>query len=661
MRTFRNPLILFLALIFLILSVSVYAEVPQLINYQGRLSDNGENPVSGDLSITFTIYDAEGGVCWQEVQVITVDNGFFNVLLGTNGDLTNNCFVGDTNVYLGIKVGEDPELEPRVRLTTAPYAFHALRADTAEFVLGGPGPDGWYDDGDIIHLFDEKDTVRVGEYNGGAKLNISENFNETGQDITGLGVWTEVVDEMASTAGYFSASSGASSAIAVDAVSSSTTADTVFGGRAVAANYGGGMAVGLSGEAACDGSGGRVGVRGIACGSGPGLAFGGFFKTEGSLTYTNSQYGLFSQANSFSSSTAFGIYSEGYSDYSGNVYGGYFTTGGGGSGERYGIWCDVAANNSNFTSCISGQATNSGDGSVVGASFFAMQPGTGWKYGMTARAESNSDAMAFGTSTSAFNSSNGTVYGVYSNADGTSGKTYGGYFEANGYGDSAVYAVNAVAEGNNSSWGVTGVYGKGTNTGTGTAYGGLFAGSSSGTGAHYGVYAMEAFGGSGAAIYASGDFAASGTKSAVMRTSQGSTLMYAMESAEVWFEDFGEGQLMNGQVHIELDPLFLEMVTINSANPMKVFIQLNDDCNGTYVKTSNTGFDVRELQGGNSDAAFTYRVIAKRAGYENERMRTADIGKDDPKLYPERAGGIYRKWGAMSANQVEPDFDNVDH
>ncbi len=97
-------------------------------------------------------------------------------------------------------------------------------------------------------------------------------------------------------------------------------------------------------------------------------------------------------------------------------------------------------------------------------------------------------------------------------------------------------------------------------------------------------------------------------------------LLYSQESPENWFEDFGEGQLANGKVHIELDPLFLQTVTINSQNPIKVFVQLKDDCKGTYVKTSSSGFDVYELQGGTSNASFSYRVVAKRKGYEDRRL-----------------------------------------
>ena len=64
---------------------------------------------------------------------------------------------------------------------------------------------------------------------------------------------------------------------------------------------------------------------------------------------------------------------------------------------------------------------------------------------------------------------------------------------------------------------------------------------------------------------------------------------------------------------------------IDENHPMKVFIQLAGDCNGVYVKKGTTGFDVYELNGGTSDAAFDYRVVAKRRGegYEDVRFPPA--------------------------------------
>jgi hypothetical protein len=65
-------------------------------------------------------------------------------------------------------------------------------------------------------------------------------------------------------------------------------------------------------------------------------------------------------------------------------------------------------------------------------------------------------------------------------------------------------------------------------------------------------------------------------------------------------------------------------------------VQVDDEnCKGTAVKRGTTGFDVIELQQGTSNTSFSYRIVAKRKGYENERMRETDVGYDDPTLYPE--------------------------
>ncbi|MCP4582305.1 MAG: hypothetical protein GY839_11885 [candidate division Zixibacteria bacterium] len=129
----------------------------------------------------------------------------------------------------------------------------------------------------------------------------------------------------------------------------------------------------------------------------------------------------------------------------------------------------------------------------------------------------------------------------------------------------------------------------------------------------FGVY-------SAGALAVDGDFNCNGTKSAVVSTNSGSRALYCQESPEIWFEDFGEGQLANGKTNIRLDELFLETVTINELHPMKVFVQLNDNCEGVYVKRGTTGFDIIELRDGISDARFTYRVVAKRKGFEDKRL-----------------------------------------
>ena len=102
-----------------------------------------------------------------------------------------------------------------------------------------------------------------------------------------------------------------------------------------------------------------------------------------------------------------------------------------------------------------------------------------------------------------------------------------------------------------------------------------------------------------------------------------------MEATEVWFEDFGSGQLTKGKTRIDLDPIFLQTVTINDQHPMKVFITLTGNANGVYVRKGYDHFIVRELAGGKSNATFDYRIVAKRQGVENVRLEPFQDVQED--------------------------------
>ncbi|MCA9446166.1 MAG: hypothetical protein KC931_03555, partial [Candidatus Omnitrophica bacterium] len=93
------------------------------------------------------------------------------------------------------------------------------------------------------------------------------------------------------------------------------------------------------------------------------------------------------------------------------------------------------------------------------------------------------------------------------------------------------------------------------------------------------------------------------------------------EPVEVWFTDYGFGQLENGRVIIAIDPLFAE--TVNLEEPYHVFVQLNDNqCEGVAVKEKTvSSFAVVELRNGSSNAEFSYRIAAKRRGFEKYRMK----------------------------------------
>jgi len=124
------PFFTSLLLYFLLLSSS-YAQIPHLINYQGKLTDTDGNPVAdGNHSVTFRIYDAASGgaLLWEETQSILVQKGIFSCLLG---GVTNLDIAFDKPYWLAIKVGSDAEMVPRQQISASGYA---LRSETAEKV-----------------------------------------------------------------------------------------------------------------------------------------------------------------------------------------------------------------------------------------------------------------------------------------------------------------------------------------------------------------------------------------------------------------------------------------------------------------------------------------------------------------------------------------------
>jgi hypothetical protein len=95
--------------------------------------------------------------------------------------------------------------------------------------------------------------------------------------------------------------------------------------------------------------------------------------------------------------------------------------------------------------------------------------------------------------------------------------------------------------------------------------------------------------------------------------------LYAVESPENWFEDFGSAKLVNGSATVVLEPIFTQ--TVNVDMDYHVFPTPNGDCKGLYIASkSASGFVVQELGGGHSNISFDYRIVARRKGYENLRM-----------------------------------------
>jgi hypothetical protein len=150
---------------------------------------------------------------------------------------------------------------------------------------------------------------------------------------------------------------------------------------------------------------------------------------------------------------------------------------------------------------------------------------------------------------------------------------------------------------------------------------GVFATCNFGTGTA--VYARDMNGAAGSyAFYGTGKFAVTGAKAASVPTTKGNQLLYCTESPEIWFEDLGGGKLINGTTHIALDEMYLETVFIDAEHAFRVFLQEEGESNGLIVikDADSKGFTVKEKNGGTSNIEFSYRIMAKRRFYQDQRF-----------------------------------------
>jgi hypothetical protein len=116
-------------------AVTTFSYVP----IQGRLTDAAGNALNGDYSIVATIYDAASGgtaLC-SNTGTTSVANGLFMLKM-----LCWNQSINGQQLYLGIKVGDDPEMTPRQEIYPVPYAVTVypgaiIKGDTSYVFVPG--------------------------------------------------------------------------------------------------------------------------------------------------------------------------------------------------------------------------------------------------------------------------------------------------------------------------------------------------------------------------------------------------------------------------------------------------------------------------------------------------------------------------------------------
>ena len=178
--------------IFFILAVFSFigfasASIPQLIAFQGKLTDKNGALINGNTLITFNIYTTQtgGSSIYTESDNINVSNGLVSWLIGSNTPLT---LPFDQQYYLGVTVDGDIEMTPRLALSDAPYAFNSINANNSAF-LGGVAASGYMLTNGGQNLVTTGNITTANAFIGGVKIGTSSYYNGNGNINASNSVW----------------------------------------------------------------------------------------------------------------------------------------------------------------------------------------------------------------------------------------------------------------------------------------------------------------------------------------------------------------------------------------------------------------------------------------------------------------------------------------
>ncbi|HXJ96528.1 MAG TPA: hypothetical protein VMT20_27125 [Terriglobia bacterium] len=643
------------------------ASVPRLIKFSGAVTDASGKPATGPVALTFTLYNAqqEGVALWTETQSVQLDSeGHYSVLLGAGSaeGLPLDLFTSGSPLWLGVQPGLPGTGEqPRVLLVAVPYALKAADADT----LGGKPASAYL-------LSQGQTGASSASISGGATVGTAGARSAQSQKAGGA------------DAKQNSASSPNVAGIGVTNFIPLWTTPVAIGDSVLFQTSAGNVGVGTTKPGArVDADGAGIAVRGTSAGPGGTGVFGNAIATSGSANGVYGQSaspygtGVFGNATA-NTGNGTGVYGQTSSPGAAGVVGvanvgaaGLVPTGvygtssdpngngvGGGASATSGFAAGVSGSSASTSGTgVSGYAT-AGSGLATGVIGQTYSTGGFGVWG-DANAVSGNTIGVYGES----ESQTGTA--IFGNATSTSGATFGvsGAVESpNGTGVSGAnnassggVGVSGVAYA--TSGGPIGVYGGTSGTDNGIAVWGAYGfspTSSGGVGVKGSVEAEAPWGVSGQFVNVpgqglilggysgpnftqvfsvdpsgnldiSGSITVAGKKSARVKLPDGREVaLYAVESPENWFEDFGIGQLRGGAAEVALDPEFLQ--TVDTASDYHVFLTPRGDCHGLYVaSTTPGGFQVRELGGGSASIAFDYRIVAKRRGFETVRLEEVHV------------------------------------
>jgi hypothetical protein len=134
MKQFSYFLFAGIILIFLLSSIA-QGQIPRTISFQGVLTDSLGKPVGdGQWGLTFRLYDdsTEGIQLWNESKVLQTSHGLFSTILGDVIPFGASVKF-DKQYWLAIQAGGQPQMTPRIPLTSVAYSLNSCKSDTARY------------------------------------------------------------------------------------------------------------------------------------------------------------------------------------------------------------------------------------------------------------------------------------------------------------------------------------------------------------------------------------------------------------------------------------------------------------------------------------------------------------------------------------------------
>jgi hypothetical protein len=601
------------------------AAVPPLVNFSSVVTDANGKPLSGVVGVTFLLYkDQDGGApLWMETQNVEPDKrGHYSVMLGSTSSsgLPSDIFAAGQARWLGVQLQGQPE-QPRVLLLSVPYALKAADAET----IGGLPPsafvranaEGGTANGGHASASGGNASSESAAFGSSSKNGASPLTNKTvvtpGGKTDFLPLWTS--SNVLGNSALFQSSSGqiglnTTTPGAVLDVSAPNQigffVDGPFSGVGAGLQLhttgtgGKGWEILATGKTSAQGP-SKLNIRDLSTAAdvftiAPGGQIGIGITSPGTVLQVTDHNVTGTLVGTVLAADAFKVGTAVFGDVTGT------------SGLSEGVFGQILSPVTGSAAVI-GEA-NGTSGQTSGVSGFNRSSGK-FAAGVVA-AEEASSGTTLGLS-AVSDSSNGTgVLGLGQGMSNTGNALIGccavgvwGDTRSSVFGDAALIGTADDARA---------IYLQNNSTSVPTAF--MFQGAAN-------QIALQAGGNGGfCTIDSNGhENCPNGfSETAAVASGARRVALYAMESPQHWFEDFGSGRLANGSASVAMESTFAE--TVNANSEYHVFLTPEGDCRGLYVthKTAS-GFEVHELGGGQSNVAFSYRIVALRRGFESVRMR----------------------------------------